>query len=187
MLDKFKTSPSSKLLYTVLICAIIPFIIISVLFQLDNALMSALSPYNILHFEFAFDQATAQIILADWQSNSLIPLILYNTYLDFAYIAAYGLALMAANILVTRSLSDRCYNLGIICALAPLVAGVLDVVENINLITMLNDPVGFPAYAPTIASISAGIKFGLLFLALGFLLLGLVILLIRKFSHSSED
>ena len=187
MLDKLKESPSKKLLLILTIGALISFIIITLIFQLDNARVSALSDFNILHFEFAFTPTMALYIVTDWAAKSVTTIILNGIYLDFAYIAAYGLALMGANILIVRALSDRWWNFGIICGIAPLVAGVLDIIENINLITILNDPSGFPAFAPPVAAVCAGIKFGLLFLAIGFFLIGGIILLIRKIRVGSES
>jgi len=189
MLDKLKESPSKKLLLIITSGALVSFIIITILFQLDNATVSALSPYGILHFEFAFTPAAAQAIVTNWAITipSVTPIILNGIYLDFVYIAAYGLALMSANILIVRALSDHWWNFGIICGIAPIIAGILDIVENINLLTILNNPSGFPAFAPPVAAVCAGIKFGLLFLAIGFFLLGGIILLIRKIRGGSDS
>ncbi|MHA1266138.1 MAG: hypothetical protein ACTSRS_12975 [Candidatus Helarchaeota archaeon] len=185
MLERLKTSPSKSHLLLLTIVALILFVILTILFQLDNAIVSASSPYGILHFEFAFNKLTAQTILTNW-GPALQALILRDVYLDFLYIVGYSLALFGANVLITRTITERWYNFGTFCALSAILAGIFDVAENINLIVMLTDPTNFPAYIPTIASICAAIKFGLLLLSLGFFLLLAFFLLIKKLrSHDS--
>ena len=61
----------------------------------------------------------------------------------------------------------------------------LKIIENINLIMMLNDPVGFLSFVPTVASICAVFKFGFLLLVIGFAAIAGIVLLIRKLQSKS--
>ena len=180
MLEKLQTSPSRKLVILITLISLIPFLIITIIFQLDAAILaSSGSPYGIVSFEFAFSEAMAKTILTDW-GPTLIPVVLRGVYMDFGYIASYGLFMMGIMILIVRALKDRWQSIALFCAISPFIAGAFDIIENINLIVMLNDPVGFPSLVPTVASICAIFKFGFLLLVIGFAAIAGIVLLIKK-------
>jgi hypothetical protein len=179
MLEKLKTSPSKKIVILITLIAFIPFLILTIIFQLDGAALAS-SGYGIVSFEFAFSETMAKTMLMAW-GPTLIPLVLRGTYMDFGYIASYGFFMMGVMILIVRALQDRWQSIALFCTISPFIAGVFDIVENINLIMMLNDPVGFPSFAPTVASICAICKFGFLLLVIGFAAIAVIALLIRKF------
>lgn len=179
MLEKLKTSPSRNLVILITLISFVPFIILTILFQLDSAALAS-SGYGIVSFEFAFNEAMAKTMLTAW-GPTLIPLVLQGTYMDFGYIASYSVFMMGIMILVVRALKDRWQSIALFCTVAPFIAGAFDIVENINLIMMLNDPVGFLSFVPTVASICAVFKFGFLLLVIGFAAIAGIILLIRKF------
>jgi hypothetical protein len=178
MLERFKTSPSRKLVILITLISLIPFLILTILFQLDGAVLAS-SGYGIVSFEFAFSEAIAKTMLTAW-GPGLIPVVLRGVYMDFGYIASYGFFMMGVMILIVRALKDRWQSIALFCTISPFIAGAFDIVENINLIVMLTDPVGFPSLVPTVASICAIFKFGFLLLVIGFAAIAGIALLIRK-------
>lgn len=183
MLEKLKASPSKTIVILIILISVIPFIILTILFQLDEAIL-AISGYGIVNFEFAYNEAMAKTILAAWDPI-LIPVVLRGIYMDFGYIASYGFLMMGVMILIARELKGTWQEVALFYAIAPFIAGAFDIVENINLIVMLNDPAGFPSFVPTIASICASIKFGFLLMVIGFAAIAGIALLIRKFGSKT--
>ncbi len=179
MLQGFRDFFSAKMLKIIILAAFLGVLILTIVFQIQGAPVTAATGYSVISFEFAFTQATAQTILSAW-GTQWIPTMLLGTYLDFLYIISYSLFIMAVAILLVRKLEDKFQTFGMFIALSGFIAGALDVIENINLIIMLNNPITFPSFAPTIATICAAIKFGLIFLALGFALAAIVLLLLKK-------
>jgi len=70
--------------------------------------------------------------------------------------------------------------IGLWIVVSPYIAGVLDVIENINLLLMIYNSAFIDLGSPLIASICATVKFGLIFLGIGFFLISLLVLLIQK-------
>ncbi|NVM53372.1 MAG: hypothetical protein HWN66_06675 [Candidatus Helarchaeota archaeon] len=178
MLEKLRTSPSKKKLTLITLVTLVIFITLTIIFRFYEAALKE-SGFGIVEFEFAFTQSTATAILSAW-GVSLIPVALQSVYLDFIYIAAYSIGLFGITIFIIRALQERWHNFGIIFAITPLIAGAFDIIENINLITMLNDVKDYPSFAPPIASICAFIKFGFLLVSIGFVLIAGIIVLIQK-------
>ncbi|MHA1426451.1 MAG: hypothetical protein ACTSQI_10720 [Candidatus Helarchaeota archaeon] len=85
---------------------------------------------------------------------------------------------MGVALLLIRKLEDRLQTVGMIISISGFIAGVFDVVENINLINMLNNPASFSSFV--LASICASIKFFLIFAALGFALIALLVMLLKR-------
>ena len=83
-------------------------------------------------------------------------------------------------LLVTRKLEGKLQNCGLYITITPLVAGVFDVIENINLLLMLGNDAYIDMGSPFIASLCALIKFSLLFVGICFFLIALIILIINK-------
>ena len=104
-----------------------------------------------------------------------------GVYWDFLYIIGYSVPLFALILLFTRKLSGKIVDIGLYISLTPLIAGIFDLVENVNLLIMLNDTPNFASFVPSIASITAFIKFGLLLVGAIFFLIVLVLTLIKRF------
>ena len=179
MLKKFETFPRTAILKLMTLVTLIGFIALTILFQFDEATLQAGSGYGIMDFELAFTQATASTILTAWGA-SLQAIVLRGTYVDFGYIVFYGLLLFSVTPLISRTLKGRWQNIGLIFAFVPLIAGAFDVIENINLIIMLNNPLSFAATIPMIASLCATIKFTFLLVSIGFVAIGGIVWIIRK-------
>jgi hypothetical protein len=70
--------------------------------------------------------------------------------------------------------------IGLYMSLTPVIAGIFDLIENINLLIMINDNPNFASFVPFIASLSATIKFGFLLIGAIFFLIALLLLIIAK-------
>ncbi|GAH23143.1 unnamed protein product, partial [marine sediment metagenome] len=160
ILEKLKKTPSDLILLIIAAIGIIILLVINmVVFEpLANSGFS----YGILDFEFAWTKDQILVIFAEWETGAGIALQTNGVYWDFLYIIGYSVPLFALILLFTRKLSGKIVDIGLYMSLTPLVAGIFDLVENINLLIMLNDTPNFASFVPLIASLTAFIKFGLL-------------------------
>ncbi|MGB5913125.1 MAG: hypothetical protein WBH31_18185 [Promethearchaeia archaeon] len=176
-LEKLKEFP--KNLY-VLIITIIGFLI----FILTNILVFASinqmvpPPYGVLDFEFAWVPEQVLIIFASWGPSGMAAETLV-TYWDFLYIVGYGSFIFGAILLVTRRLEGKLQKIGLWMTLTPILAGIFDIIENINLLVMLDTAPTFSSFVPFIASLTALIKFSVLILGIAFFFVALVIVIIK--------
>ena len=178
ILEKLKKTPSDLILLIIAAIGIIILLVINmVVFEpLANSGFS----YGILDFEFAWTKDQILIIFTEWGAAGMA-LQANGVYWDFLYIIGYSVPLFALILLFTRKLSGKIVDIGLYISLTPLVAGIFDLVENVNLLIMLNDTPNFASFVPSIASITAFIKFGLLLVGAIFFLIVLVLTLIKRF------
>nr|QEE17558.1 hypothetical protein DSAG12_03395 [Candidatus Prometheoarchaeum syntrophicum] len=144
------------------------------IFLLINQLIFASLPkevpnYGILDFEFAWTASRISEIFAAWGSDGMI-LHANGIYWDFLYILSYGALLAGLILLVSRKLTGKTQLIGLYMTFTPFLAGVFDCIENILLLTMLNNPSVFSPVIPLIAGIMATIKFSILFVGVVFFL-----------------
>ena len=176
-LEKLKRYPKNIFLLVIAIIGLLIFLLVNIfVFVPINQLVPG---YGILDFEFAWVSERVLLIFSSWGPSGMV-LEALAIYWDFLYIVGYASFISGAILLITRRLEGKIQKVGLWMTLTPILAGILDVIENINLLIMLNNPSGFAASAPLIASICATIKFGFLFIAIGFALVACVILLLRK-------
>ena len=174
-LDKLIKFPRTLYVLIITIGAFLLFILIN---QLVFASLSALvSTYNVLDFEFAWTADRIGIIFAAWGAAGMDAQAL-GVYWDFLYIIGYGFFISGCILLVSRILSGKYQKIGLYMMLTPLIAGIFDLIENINLLVMLQNPTSFGAIVPFFASVSALIKFALLILGIGFFFIALILMLI---------
>ncbi len=177
ILEKLKKSPSDLILLNIAAIGIIILLIINI-FVFEPLANSGLT-YGILDFEFAWTKDRILFIFADWGSEGMA-LQSSGVYWDFFYIIGYSVPLFALILLFTRKLNGKIVDIGLYMSLTPLIAGIFDLVENINLLIMLNDT-SFTSFVPLTASITAFIKFSFLLVGAIFFLVVLVLTLIKRF------
>ena len=178
ILEKLKKSPSDLILLNIAAIGIIILLIINI-FVFEPLANSGFF-YGILNFEFAWTSEQISIIFADWGAEGMA-LQASGVYWDFFYIIGYSVPLFALILVFTRKLNGKIVDIGLYMSLTPLIAGVFDLVENINLLIMLNDPSNFVSFVPLTASITAFIKFSFLLVGAIFFLVVLVLTLIKRF------
>jgi len=177
-LEKLKKYPSDLILLIVAAIAIVILLTINIL--IFGPLLYSGGMYNILDFEFAWTKEQILIIFGVWGDEVMI-LQAAGVYWDFLYIIGYTVPLFALILLVSRKLNEKILNIGLFMSLTPIIAGIFDIIENINLLIMLNEAPAFASFVPLIASLSATIKFAFLIIGAIFFLVALVLLVIKKF------
>ncbi len=176
-IEKLKESPGDK---AIAIITIISFLIFILINQLIFAPLSALdSDYGILDFEFAWTTEQIHVIFNDWGEEIIIQQAL-GVYWDFLFILGYAPFIFGCILLVTRRLKGKFQRIGIFLSLTPIVAGVLDLIENMNLLVMLNNPTSFFPYIPFVVALCATIKFSFLIIGILFFFAALIGLIISK-------
>jgi hypothetical protein len=178
ILEKFKKAPSDLILLIIAAIGIIILLVINMV--VFEPLANSGFFYGILDFEFAWTKDQILIIFTEWGGVGMA-LQANGVYWDFLYIIGYAVPLFALILLFTRKLSGKIVDIGLYLCLTPLVAGIFDLVENINLLIMLNDTPNFEPFVPMIASVTAFIKFSLLLVGAIFFLVVLVLTLIKRF------
>ena len=176
-LEKLKKYPSDLILLIVAAIAIVILLAINIL--IFEPLLYLGYGYGILDFEFAWTKEQILIIFGVWGHEVMI-LQAVGGYWDFLYIVGYTVPLFALILLFSRKLSERILNIGLYMSLTPFIAGIFDVIENVNLLIMLNEAPAFASFVPFIASLSATIKFGILIVGAVFFLVTLVLLVLKK-------
>ena len=177
ILEKLKKYPSDLVLLIAAAIGIIILLIINIFIFEVIALGSY--RYGILNFEFAWTKEQILAIFDVWKVRGMT-LQAGGVYWDFLYIFGYAVPLFALILFFSRKLEDRAATIGLYMSLTPIIAGVFDLIENINLLIMLNDPSNFASFVPFIASISATIKFGFLIVGAIFFLVALALFIVKK-------
>ncbi len=175
-LEKLKKEPSDLILLVFAAIAIVILLTINIL--IFEPLAHSVYEYGILDFEFAWTKEQILIIFGVW-GDEVMASQAAGVYWDFLYIIGYTVPLFALILFVSRKLDEKVLNIGLYMSLTPFIAGIFDIVENINLLVMLNEP-AFASFVPLIASLSATIKFGFLIVGAIFFLVALVLLVLKK-------
>ena len=97
---------------------------------------------------------------------------------DFIYIIGYVSFTFGGVLLVTRKVSGGFQKIGLYVSFIAILSGIFDVIENIFLLIMLQNPGTIPTFTPPIAAIMATIKFSCLAIALVYFVIGLIIALV---------
>jgi hypothetical protein len=146
-----------------------------VLAVLDGRMRDTGGP-GIVGFELAGSQDRAEEILADWGDEGT-DAAKASLWLDYAYIVAYGTFLVIAA-WTTRDLAERrrwrrMAALGIAAAPFAAAAAAFDAIEDAALLVVVNGEGG--DLAPRLAQVCAVLKFALLTVTIGYLLVGLAL------------
>ncbi len=144
---------------------------------LDAPLRTAAAPNGIVSFELAGSPEQAQAILASWDASARIAAGL-SLGVDYLFMVLYALTIGLGCVLVGEGLGGAPARLGVVLAWGQVLAAVLDAVENWALIRwLLGSRAGF---WPSLAAGCATVKFALVGLGLAFVLVGAMVLLLRR-------
>ena len=177
ILENLKKYPSDLILLIAAAIGIVILLTINIL--IFEPLATSVYLYGILDFEFAWTKEQIITIFSTWGPQGMA-LQAAGVYWDFLYIFGYVVPLFTLILYLSRRLEDRIATIGFYFSLTPILAGIFDLIENINLLIMLNETPNFASFVPLIASISATIKFGFLLVGAIFFLIALVLLVIKK-------
>jgi len=175
-IEKLKKSPKTGVILLITCIGLIIFLLINQL--IFASLPIEVPSHSILDFEFAWTASQISTIFTDWGSDGMI-LHTNGIYWDFLYILGYGSLIAGLILLISRKLSGKIQLIGLYLTFTPFLAGLFDCIENILLLTMLNNPSGFSPGIPLIAGIMATIKFSILLIGIVFFLAGIFVLLVK--------
>ena len=142
--------------------------------------LSEISPYGILDFEFMVNEEQANNIMVAWGLEGISKAI-YGTNVDIWFLFAYSLFVSHLNLVIIRwKVSKEQENMKLVYPLVigvlfPFIAASFDLIENLNLLVVLNNPTQIPSNVPLFATIFATLKF----LLLGITILFGIFLLIK--------
>jgi hypothetical protein len=174
----FLPSQSQKPIFWVLFGLVV---VLMTVFRITGTPMNtAAAPYGVVSFELAGSVDRTQVILASWDGPVRIRAA-FGLGLDFLFIPVYAGAISLGCALASGGLHVRKWplaSLGRIPAWGVVLAGLLDIIENVALTVILFGSATAPW--PQIAAWCAGPKFILIFLGLVYVLYGGVVSLAIK-------
>lgn len=123
----------------------------------SGSLTTSVAPHGIVSFEFSGDSETAALIIESWGDRGRIEAA-FNLGLDFLFIAVWVPAIALGCLWVAQHFGRYVRALRVIAVLQ-IVAGVLDMVENVALLNLL---LAAPAEPwPQLAWWAAALKFSI--------------------------
>jgi hypothetical protein len=176
-LDKFKEFPKSRISFIIAIVGflIVLFVEIFVFIPIE----STVSTYGILDYEFAWNSNRVLSIFAAWGPNG-INIQISAIYWDFLFIIGYVSLSFSLIVLVFQRSSKQIQTIGRYIPITPLLTGIFDIIENVFLLIMANNPSSVIDSNALTASISASLKFGLLFVGIIYFIGALIIIIFKK-------
>jgi len=153
------------------------FIMMTVMAKTGATLKTPATPKGILDLEFAYNQTKVATVVTAWSDNSSVNNIRVakeNTWLDFIFIFFYSLLLSQACSMIAISGQGFLFTMGRLLAKAALIAGLLDVLENIGMLITLSG--NGSAICAALTAFSSILKWGIVILIVLYILItGLVI------------
>ncbi len=177
-LDKFKESPKDKLVILITIFGLAIVLLTYVLIFIPIEV--AVPTYGILDYEFAWTPERVETIFSVWGVDGITRQT-SAIYWDFLYIVGYVSLALGLILLVLRRSEGSIHKIGLYFTITPFLTGIFDVIENINLLIMLANPISLSPFNPILASLFALIKFSVLFAAIAYFVVALLMIIIHKF------
>ncbi len=107
-------------------------------------------------------------------------------YWDFLFIVGYVFLTFSLIIIVFQRSSEKIQNIGIYVTIIPFLTGSFDVIENLLLLVMATNPSSITNPNALLASLSATIKFGLLFVGIFYFIGALILIIFNKIKKRNE-
>lgn len=182
-LDKFKEFPTKRILCLITIAGFIIVLLLEVLVFLP--IEATVSTYGILDYEFAWTSRKVEAILSVWgidDINSQVTAI----YWDFLFIVGYVSLAFGLIVIALRKSEKKIQTIGIYVAITPFLTGVFDIIENVFLLVMADKPASVSNFNSFSASLSATLKFGLLFVGIIYFVVALIFLIFHRIKKKNE-
>jgi len=189
MIDKLKESPEMRTLYLVTSISAFFFVTFNFIFYMMFEPISDLFYINYFGFRFDFEFGGSQHIIHtimntyyyDWYLAESIHNILF---VDYFYIISRSVLLFCLALFITRIFSNKSYygDIGYKITVFPIIAGFLDIVENIATTLLLNLVMNqnFDNNYSIIIFICACIKFILILVTIMWIVIGTLMTLAIK-------
>jgi len=133
-----------------------------------------LSPYTIVSLELAWTPQQAAPMLAAWGAAGQ-QVARESLLLDFTFMPAYAFLFAGVALVSARRVRGTLQKLGFWLTAAPFVAWACDITENLALLRVLAAPQSLPAVPLQVAGWAASLKFELLLVVLGYVLVAFII------------
>lgn len=158
-----------------------------VMARTGSSLKTPETPMGIIDLEFAYNMSKAETVLHAWaptlQSDN-ITVAKINTWWDFIFLFFYAGFLFLTCKKIAAKAKGPVAKAGNIIAKGALLAGFLDILENAGmLVTLSNNGSSTIAFATTFVSL---IKWGLVLIAVLYVLAGLIVLVYHKVKITAE-
>ncbi|MFQ6088440.1 MAG: hypothetical protein ACE5K0_06025 [Candidatus Methanofastidiosia archaeon] len=171
-LEKLRKFPQKRYLITLVFVSFLATLgLMYIMSDINTKLKSTEGSFDIVDFEFAFTEDKAREILQSWKAE-LQEQAKRSIKIDFPFIIVYSLFLSSLTLLLARTFKGTKRSIGIVLTLFPFLAGILDVLENVLLLSVLNSPNNINEIYVFIAGLAASVKFLLLSIVFLFLILG---------------
>ncbi|MHA2006771.1 MAG: hypothetical protein ACXABO_04490 [Promethearchaeota archaeon] len=180
-LDRVKEVPKNRVL---IIITLSGFLIVVLIYVLIFIPIEAMVPtYGILDYEFAWTADTVETIFEAWNWEGL-EIQKVAIWWDFLFIIGYVSVAFGLIVIVLRRSEVEFQKIWIYVSITPFLTGIFDALENVNLLVLSLDFITqFNAF---MASFFALLKFGFLFAAIIYFMLGLVIITFNRIKKRNE-
>ena len=174
-LEKLLEIPKKKVLQIITLIGLVAFVAMTLL----GGLVNAAPVYGILDYEFAWTSGQVELIFNTWGAVVKQQIAL-GIYMDFLYIIAYVALIFGCLLIAARILDGKFQTIGLYITLTPVIAGILDVIENVNLLLMIADGTFIASASPLVAALCATIKFSIIFACILFFLVEIIVIVINR-------
>ena len=174
-LDKLLEIPKKKALQLITLIGLIAFVVMTLL----GGVVNVAPVYGILDYEFAWTPGQVEVIFNAWGDVGKQQ-IAFGIYMDFLYIIAYGALIFGCLLIATHKLDGTIQTIGLYMTITPIIAGICDFIENVNLLLMISDATFVASASPFVAAFCATIKFAIIFACIIFFLVQLIFIVIKR-------
>jgi hypothetical protein len=179
VLSKYLETPKEKTLISALIIIFVPFIILTLIFCINELRLISATGFGVLDFELAWTPERINQIFLAWGPAEM-QYQTFITYIDYAFIPCYSLFGAGLVLFIARKSEKNLQTLGLVLCVSFILAGIFDAIENLNLLLMLANEASFWPGSPFFASACATCKISFLLIGLCYFYIGLCYLIFKK-------
>lgn len=181
-LEKFSDWPNPKRTKQMLIVCVILLIMI---YPIMTYLFTISYPVSFIESQLSFSGSYLKG-LHSTMSNADFNLYRIANILDYVFMVSYGGIFVSVALIIGRKFQiDSGWRKSSYCiVIIAIIAPICDAIENIFILLMLSDPLGFPDFWAISHSWFALVKYSLMFLGFGWLFAVFIKFLITKFSFN---
>ena len=175
-LKRFDTYPNQRILKRFLPFTVLLFIgmmfFVNYMFDISNY------PVSFFQSQLCFSGPIIKSHFAQMTSSEL-QMYTYAQYVDYGYMIAYGLLIFCVGIFLGRlfPVTSFFHYASYIIGLAGILAACCDAIEDVFILLMVSNPIGFPDIYAVIHSCFASVKFAILGIFLIWVLLTVFVLI----------
>jgi hypothetical protein len=178
-LEQFSTTPSSRTLKISLVSSIV--ILLVAVPLVINTLEGSGYPGELERTQLGFDSEYIRDCFSSMTEEG-IRLFIIGNLADYIFMVSYGAMLFSSVLLVTRRFKENTLarSVGYCVSFLGVLASISDGLENIFIISMALNPIDFPRWYAIPHSLFAFIKFNLMYVTTGWIILALIYLAIKR-------